>query len=318
MQLKARAPGSLMLLGEYAVLYGKKALVTAVDKYISVTLIPRTDDLIEIHSALGAYNTRLHDLDIVKPFEFVLAVLKYYQPQLKHGCNIHITSEFSEQIGLGSSAAVTVAMIAALNAWLGHSPSALEMIKTGIAVVQSVQGMGSGADVAASVCGGIIAYQNAPIAVEKFSLSYPLTVLYAGFKTPTVQVVKEVRDAFKARPEAFDGLINAIEECAKEGICYLSIQDWPKVGAKMIAQQGIMKLLGVCLPILQEMVDSLRRVPTILGAKISGSGLGDCVVGLGEVPQAYLGSLISQQSSAAGVRIIPAATTMQGVLCEKI
>lgn len=313
MQLRARAPGSLMMLGEYAVLYGKTALVTAVNKYITVNLTPRADSTINIHSALGTHKTHLSDLNILKPFEFVLAVLKHYQSQLQHGCDIYITSEFSEKVGLGSSAAVTVAMIAALNTWLGLKTSALDLVKTGIDVVHSVQGMGSGADIAASVYGGMVAYQNAPLAVEKFSLSYPLAIVYAGFKTPTVSVVKQVQDNFKLRPEVFEGLIQSIAQCAEQGITYVRTQDWMRVGAKMNEQQGIMESLGVSLPLLEAIVAALRKEPAIVGAKISGSGLGDCVIGLGEVSDTCF-----SQVDATGLTLIPATMTMQGVHCEKI
>ena len=56
MQLKASAPGSLMLMGEHAVLHGKKALVCAIDQRISVSLTPREDARISIVSALGEYS----------------------------------------------------------------------------------------------------------------------------------------------------------------------------------------------------------------------------------------------------------------------
>ena len=44
----ARVPGSLMLFGEHAVLYNKRAIVTAVNHYIKVTLTPRFDRNIEL------------------------------------------------------------------------------------------------------------------------------------------------------------------------------------------------------------------------------------------------------------------------------
>ena len=50
MPFKASAPGSLMLLGEHAVLHGKPALVGALDKRITVTLTPMRHDRIEIIS----------------------------------------------------------------------------------------------------------------------------------------------------------------------------------------------------------------------------------------------------------------------------
>src|SRR3990167_7396944 len=115
MQFNASAPGSLMLLGEYAVLHGKPALVCAVDKRINVILTPRRDTTITIHSELlGDYQTDLLQLKIEKPFHFVLGALKHNQAKLKRGCDIEINSAFSDKVGLGSSAAVTIATLAAI------------------------------------------------------------------------------------------------------------------------------------------------------------------------------------------------------------
>ncbi|TAK77140.1 MAG: hypothetical protein EPO11_03090, partial [Gammaproteobacteria bacterium] len=177
MQLKASAPGSLMLLGEYAVLYGKPALVCAVDKRITVTLTPRTDERIEIHSELhGHYATTLSDVTIEKPFQFVLGALKHYQTRLKRGCDIKIVSDFSDQVGLGSSAAVTAATLAAIITWLNIKISPLELIRQGRDVIRQVQGMGSGADIAAAILGGIVGYQPQPLSAEKLSTLHPISV----------------------------------------------------------------------------------------------------------------------------------------------
>jgi mevalonate kinase len=59
------------------------------------------------------------------------------------------------------------------------------------------------------------------------------------------------------------------------------------------------------------MADDLRAETSILGAKISGSGMGDCIVGLGEVPDSFT-------YENKSVQRIPVAMTLQGVQCEKI
>lgn len=146
MQLKARAPGSLMLLGEHAVLYGKPALVCAVNQYITVTLTPNLeadDKTIEIYSAnYGHYETQLSSLTIQKPFQFVLAAISQLQMRIRRGFKLEITSEFSDQMGLGSSAAVTVATLAVIVAWLDMRIPEIELIRQGREVVRKVQGTG--------------------------------------------------------------------------------------------------------------------------------------------------------------------------------
>ncbi len=314
MQLKASAPGSLMLLGEYAVLYGKHAIVCAVDKRITVTLTPRTDDCIEIESTLhGHYTTNLTELKIERPFHFILGAFKQFQGRIKRGCHVEVTSEFSDKVGLGSSAAVTSATLAAIVSWLNIRVSPLDLIRQGRNVVRTIQGIGSGADIAASVYGGVIGYQGQPLSAEKFPLTYPMTALYAGFKTPTVEAIKRVQNQFNSHPSLFRHIQNTIGQCALEGMQFLRKENWPKMGEIMDIQQGLLESLGVSTPLLRDMVHDLRKQPGVVGAKISGSGLGDCVIGLGELSPDYRYS-----NAQAGVQQIPIAMTLQGVQCDKI
>jgi len=314
MRLKASAPGSLMLLGEYAVLYGKRALSCAVDKRITVTLTPRTDTRIEIESTtLGCLSTDVTDIKIEKPFQFVLCALQQYQTKLKRGCDISIETEFSDKVGLGSSAAVTVATLATLVTWLDIKTSPRDLVRQGRNVVRQIQGLGSGADIAASVYGGVVSYTADPLSVEKFSVLLPLHAVYAGFKTPTVDAINYVQSRFITYPELFRSICNSIGQCGVEGTQLLRKEDLVKLGEIMNVQQGMMESLGVNTPRLQNMVDHLRQQPGILGAKISGSGLGDCVIALGELPADY-----HCFSHDPAVQRIPFTMALQGVYCEKI
>jgi mevalonate kinase len=283
MLYKAAAPGSLMLMGEYAVLQGGSALVCAVDKRITVTLQPRVDQRIVIVSArLGHWETTLSQLSIVEPFRFVTACLYRYRKKLRVGCELTITADFSDQMGLGSSSAVTVATLAVLRAWLGASVSPLALLREGRQVIRVVQGVGSGADVAASVFGGVVAYRANPLEAEKLAVAPLLTVLYSGAKTPTVEAIRRVKEQFSLFPALFTKLCHAIELCVKEGKQALLQQDWPRLGKAMNIQQSLLQALGVSTPLLENLLNQLRAAPTITGAKISGSGFGDCVLGIGK------------------------------------
>lgn len=314
MQFKASAPGSLMLLGEYAVLHGKQAVACAIDKRITVTLTPRTDNGIEIHSSLyGHYATDLAHIKIEKPFQYVLGVLQQFHAKLRYGCNIDIVSEFSDKVGLGSSAAVTVATLANIIAWLNIRISPLDFVRQGKNIIRLVQGVGSGADIAASVYGGIVGYQAQPLFAEKLGVTHPLTVLYAGFKTPTVQAIKQVQEHFSPYTHLYSTITNSIGQCAIDGIQMMRKGDWTKFGEIMNIQQGLMESLGVSSLLLNDMINDLRKQKGILGAKISGSGLGDCVIGLGLLPSDY-----AYQGKHDGIQRISVAMTSKGVHCEKM
>lgn len=305
MLFKASAPGSLMLLGEYAVLHGHPALVCAVDKRMRVSLTPRTDHIVEIFSALGHYKTTIHALESIAPFQFVLTTLKHVQPSLKHGCTLTIEAEFSDQIGFGSSAAVTVATLMALSEWLELAYSEMQLIQHARFIIQSVQGMGSGADVAASVSGGVVAYDMQSLTVESIPHMFPLTVIYSGSKTPTVQALQYVRKKFATHPLLFKHIISTIGECAKAGINAAKNNQLNEFGEFMSMQHELLSALGVSNERLNQLVEHLQADKHILGAKISGSGLGDCVIGLGQVANDFSDAAIS------------VSMTTQGVMCEK-
>ncbi len=314
MSYKTSAPGSVMLLGEYAVLHGMPALVCAVDKRIHVTLTPRHDTTIMIHSdVMGEYTTTLEALKPEKPFQFVLAALQQFQAKLRRGCDIQITSEFSDKVGLGSSAAVTVATLAALITWLDIKMQPLDLIRQGRNVIRACQGLGSGADVAASVYGGVVYYQAQPIAAEKISQMLPLSLYYTGYKTPTVEAVTQVQTHFASYPQVYKQLCASIGQCALEGMQLVRQQAWQRLGEVMNIQQGLMQSLGVCPPIMQHMTNVLRKQNGIRGAKISGSGLGDCVIGLGK-PEATL----DFGNEFTGIQPISVEMTLHGVQSKKI
>lgn len=307
MPFKASAPGSLMVLGEYAVLHGKHALVAAINQRITVVISPRSDQQITLTSALGHFATERSQLKIVAPFQFVLAALQQFQPQMKTGCDLTIQSEFSDQMGLGSSSAVTVATLAALSAWLNIA--ALKdhffLARTARQIIRTVQGTGSGADAAASVFGGILSYRMQPLHIEKFSTCFPLTVIYSGSKTPTAIAIEKVRNFFTPFPALFKQICQGIEACTLQGIQAVRDSHWQQLGSIMNIQQGIMEALQVNTPALQTIITDLRN-KNVWGAKISGSGLGDCVIAIGEPVEKPEG------------HAIPIHISSQGVSCEKI
>jgi mevalonate kinase len=310
MLFRASAPGSLMLLGEYAVLNGYPALVCAIDKRIAVTLEPRHDQQIHLTSSLGELQTTTSDIQVVKPFEFVLMTLKKYQQHYKTGFNLTIEAEFSNTIGFASSAAVTVAMLSALFAWLDFPCSLNDFVRYARDIIRAVQGVGSGADVAACVYGGLIAYQAEPLSVERFLNAYPITVIYSGSKTPTAQAIEQVKLAFVNKPAELLRIMQHIGACAKRGIQAVADRNWVDLGRIMTLQQVQMDALGVTTPVLKTILEYLASNDDMLGAKISGSGLGDCIVGLGELHEGLV-------AADPGVIVIPVTITKQGVYCEK-
>ena len=280
--IRASAPGNLMILGEHAVLHGRRALACAVDRRISVTLQPRTDRVICVNSSLGTHSVELEDLKPSGPFRFVLATLAILHPHLDHGFNILIESEFPDTIGLGSSAAVTVAMAAGIRAFFGLPVTPERLHQACLKSILSIQGVGSGTDAAASILGGVVAYRVAPRELTKLSYSFPISVVYSGCKTPTVDVINQVESLRQKKKEDFERMFDRIDESVGEAIEAVEQRDWQWLGSLLNENQVIMSHMGVSNQALDDILSRMRDHPNIWGAKISGSGLGDCVVGLGQ------------------------------------
>jgi mevalonate kinase len=306
--IKVSVPGSIMLLGEHAVLQNYPAVVGAVDRRIFAELIPRSDRKVFINSdRFGEFVTDI-DLQVAdtQKFRFILAALRAFKNKFLNGFDLKISSEFSDQVGLGSSAAVTVAVIAVVQQWIDEKIDLHAVYKTGVEVVHAVQGMGSGADIAASVFGGVVFYQLKPLKIEKLNFKPPLGLVYCGYKTPTVEVIKRVKNYQKRQPELLADLYVAIGKCTENGKSAIQARDWRSLGEIFNIHQGLLDALGVNDKTLSEIVYDLRKQSQVLGAKISGSGLGDCVVAVG--------SMIENVFDDDGVEKIDIKITEHGVM----
>jgi mevalonate kinase len=270
-----------MLLGEHAVLHGHRAMVCAINRRITVRLTPAPEDTVKIVSDLGEYESPLMDLVDHPSFLFVLQAIRQQIDHLPAGFELKISSEFSSDIGFGSSAAVTVATQGALMQWImGEAPQSETLFAQSLKTVRAVQGGGSGADLAASVYGGIVGYRSGK-AFSSFGVSVPLTAVYCGYKTPTAEVIAQVNDRFNEHPEKFERIYNEIDQGVEEAVHHLQNHDLPAFGRILDHHQLLMNEMGVNTSELEEIVAALQADPDIFGAKISGSGLGDCAVGVG-------------------------------------
>lgn len=300
-----------MLLGEHAVLQNKRAMVLAVDKRIMVTLVPRKDKRVIIHASLGKLERHLDDLVIEKPFQFVCAAILALKEQFTLGFELSIVSEFSDTVGLGSSAAVTVATMAVLLQMLEKQPEPLVLLTHAKAIVAAVQGVGSGADVAASIYGGVVLYQqNPPYVLQQFAHTVPLVVVYSGAKTPTPEVIKWVESRRQHYPALYDSLFAAMDCSVGDAVPLIEQENWPKLGELFNVQHSLMNAIGVGSPILNQLTDVLNSMAGIYGAKISGSGLGDCVIGLGNAEP------LQEHLHIPGAMVIPVSGSREGIRCE--
>ena len=151
--IEASAPGKLFIVGEYAVVEpGEPAVLIAVDRYLRVRLVET--------AAPVALSTSPHVQAAIGAVEELCAARGIAPRHF----DIQIESELDEhdgrKYGLGSSAAVTVATIAALDALYQLALSPFERFKLALLATIEVSPRASGGDLAASTFGGWVFYRS--------------------------------------------------------------------------------------------------------------------------------------------------------------
>ncbi len=297
------APANIMLLGEHSVVYGHPALACAVDQFIEIEWSKTEDETICIESALANFQFSLTELKAFAEqpqqntqldhpkLRFVIHALQAFAPCLTHGLTLKISSEFSSTIGLGSSAAVLAAMLDGLNTITQQQLNRVELFTLGHQIILTIQGRGSGTDLAASLSGGIVLFtpktENRPVQIEKLSDTLAqdlvLTLIYCGYKTPTAEVLQMVADNWYSKPEALQQLYALMGETTQQAYQALLEQKLEHFYALSEVYQDLMESLGVNDDTLQSIIEQLRSCQSIHASKISGSGLGDCVLGFGDL-----------------------------------
>ncbi|CAH1853416.1 phosphomevalonate kinase [Convivina praedatoris] len=168
-------PGKLFLAGEYAVTQvGNPALIAAVQKGLQITIADQADysqiDSDTIPEAL------IFDINqVIQPtnsrWGYVQATLQLVLAYCKRTGLTDTWSNFKltiksdmvangQKLGLGSSAAITVGIVRALNFFFKLDLPLLTQFKLSALAHLQVQGNGSLGDVAAITYGGVIAYQR--------------------------------------------------------------------------------------------------------------------------------------------------------------
>lgn len=173
-----KAPGKLYIAGEYAVVEsGHSALLVAVDRFITVTAATASGPRARVSSALydGGERTWERDTEgLAVPstgeVDYVISALRVVEELVRERggepamVHLDILSELDDasgrKLGLGSSAAVTVATVRAVAGFHGLDLSDLDVLKMALLASDAVEPVGSGGDLAASTFTGWVLYSS--------------------------------------------------------------------------------------------------------------------------------------------------------------
>ena len=191
--------------------------------------------------------------------------------------SVYINSQIPSSSGLGSSAAVTVATLSAINDEFGKNKTREEIANMAFEIEKTVQkGRASPTDTTVSTYGGIVLItgnsrrrlppQNMHLVVGDSLISHS-----------TAKMVEQVSDLKKKHPQIVDSVLAAIEGVSLAAIHHLD--DPKELGQYMNMNHSLLETLGVGHPQLSRLVLAARSAGAY-GAKITGAGGGGCMVAL--------------------------------------
>ncbi|MEM0271160.1 MAG: mevalonate kinase [Thermoprotei archaeon] len=294
MHVSASAPGKVTLFGEHAVVYGKPAIVMAIDRRIRVDLSRRTDgrlvvDLPDI-SIKGVRLTlnleggsSVEALDAGGAAPYVLHALKLASEKFGGdlSLNVKVVSDMPVGAGLGTSAALSVATIAAYAAMREVTPSRGVLARLGRDVEVAVQGSSSGMDAAAAAYGGAVFYRSVggDIQIEPivFGKRLYLVVGFTQRLLPTAESVRLVSQLLVKHRSTVERVFDAVGDLVVEAKRALEAGDAKAVGELMNINHGLLYALGVSTLRVEEIVQAARSAGA-LGSKLTGGGMGGSVV----------------------------------------
>ncbi len=234
--VKVSAPGKLHLLGEHSVVYGNPALLAAVDKRFTVGISTRKEKNIEIisrdmhihkyiaqdflmHQTYASQDAWKKDhmalVHTLREDSLLLTsiaigeTLLFYKKKLENGLRIVLKSDIPEGSGMGSSAALAIALVGALTKMIGEKFNKASIQKIAHGIEQKIHGSPSGADGATSCLGGLVWFENSIAKhIPLPTLSNNFFILNTGKPLEsTGEMVHGVQEKYRARPQYMQQLM---------------------------------------------------------------------------------------------------------------
>lgn len=330
--VSSSAPGKLFLLGEYAVLAGAPALLTAVDRSVTVTVAARVSGgwLISAPS-LGIHTLELDDhgalpADLAPRQRRDLRVFDAVRTAvLQHGARFSaplvVTIDSNDflldgnKLGLGSSAAVAAALAAALANVGGLRLDRSRLCTLAIDAHRRAQhGTGSGGDVATSVYGGLLSYTQGqqPIPLE-WPEDLTMFAVVTGTGSRTVDLVARV-DAFARRePAQYRADIASLASLAGQARHALSSPDAFLALASDYFDALVELDTHAQAGIITERHRELHALAARHGATFKSSGAGGGDVGLAFCRAGDRAASLTAALEAAGADVVPLGFGAAGV-----
>ena len=292
--LTAFGAGKVILLGEHSVVYGHPALAGPLSQGVTARGVPAKRCQLSLPSRLSrAQRAQL-------TAAFARAAEATGSPPVK----VSLEADLPLAVGLGSSAALSVACARLLLKAAGKAPTPKDAARVAWAMEQEFHGTPSGVDHTTSAEERLVLYRRKPATnavgmgrVVDSPKPLHVVVALAGERSPTKATVGALRARQARWPDRYQRLFTEMGRVAAEGAKAVEAGDLEALGDAMNVNQGLLAALGLSSPPLEEMVYRLRELGA-LGAKLTGAGGdGGAVIGLFLEPAPAV-----KQLTALGVR----------------
>lgn len=343
-----KVPGKLMVAGEFAVLEPHHQLVvTAIDRFVYATIEESDQNQLTLHDFQLenlAWEFSNHEVKIASGDErlkFVRHAIKIALLYLQERSinpepfSIEIKSELDDEsgakYGLGSSAAVVTAVVSAiLHKFDSVKVNKEILFKLASIAHVSVQGNGSGADIAASSFGGFLQYASfqaewlidlykntntikemleidwiyySSTSIELPSEAY-VCMGWTGKPASTGKLVHEVLKLKDGNPEQFRQFLEASEEAVENFLHGMKEADISSLMEGVKQNRNALRTVGkhanveIETPLLGTLCDLAEQYGGT--GKPSGAGGGDC--GIAFMPSKESAEALMKAWERAGIK----------------
>ena len=278
MKDSAHACAKAILIGEHFVLYDSPSIALPL---LELRLTVRIQKVERGHLSVFDRNTLLDQPEVYELVSKALSLMGVTE----RSWDVRIISDIPLGCGLGSSAALSVALIRELGRMLGEDIPLKRLNSLAFELEKVSHGSPSGLD------NSVISAES-PVWFEMGSepelLSLPalcFVLADSGIRGSTVHAVESVRARGQERPEWLRALASESRKDTVEMRRLLSIGDETLLGALLNRAHQRLRDLGVST----DELDTLQKAALeagALGAKLTGAGRGGCVLALVDVENA--------------------------------
>lgn len=277
-----QAHSKIILMGEHAVVYDYPAIAIpfpAVGVTATAYLMNDEEGYLDCRYHRGPLSQVPSNLlNITKAIELTCESFDLGQPSL----HIHIHSDIPEERGMGSSAAVSVAVVRSIVDLfdLNISDFQLQLIVNQAEVIahQSTSGL----DTLMTSTKDPVIYRKS-IQPKPFKLHLPayLIVADSGQAGQTRSAVQHVADLLKRKPVFVTQSMAAIGNFVQQAYDLIQSGDIVELGKRMTYNHYYLNQLGVSNSHVDKIVNAAWTAGA-LGAKLTGGGRGGCIIALAE------------------------------------